>query len=384
MPSTLTTSCQMSADPQSEGVTVMPSERVVVISDVHLDQWPDDLPGEHQAKRRAFLDFLDWVSQMGREDRVGRFVIVGDLIDVPQKDHRPLLPTYDDVYAGLQKVISAGVKLGYVIGNHDAGLVGLNLDLQRLGVRIGYPYLVVRTDDSQFAVEHGHLYDPWLWDYVRHLGAAMWTGSAGAHGPGVLRAAPNGQRQASSGADVDPAARVATLLQTSLRAADLSDAEFERLRDALLDDLEDDYGDVTDRNADGQMLGNRDALREQLQGRRASPAPGLSLAASGAGVQPLAQSVEGLVMACYSGPHWRRAAKNRLPAMAQEAGGPLAGIVMGHTHYADQFTWDDGTGQSKWYANSGSWRHDSADVVIVEGQTFRVLRRNWEEPLPRL
>ena len=362
----------------------MPSERVIVISDVHLDQWQDDLPDEYEAKRQTFLDFLDWVAQMGSDGKVGRFVIVGDLINVPQKDRAPLLPTYDEVYAGLNGIIAAGVKFGYAIGNHDAGLVGLSLDLQQPEICVGYPYLLVNSGGSQFAVEHGHLYDPWLWDYVRQLGAAMWTSSAGPHGAPVLKMVGAAPVQTPSGAALDSAFEVGELWQTSLRDADPSDTALAGLRDVLLKDLEDDYSDVTDCEADGQMLADRDALRAQLEGSPSDIAGGLSLAPSLAGARPLALSIEGLVAACYSGPHWRRAARHRLPELIQEVGAPLAGIIMGHTHYADQFTWLDDAGQTQWYVNSGSWRRESADLVIVEGGAAQGLKRNWKDALPLL
>ena len=362
----------------------MPSERVIVISDVHLDQWRDDLPDDHLDKHQAFLDFLAWIATMGSQGKVGRFVIVGDLINVPQKDRSPLLPTYDDVYAGLQGIVAAGVKFGYVIGNHDAGMVGLSLDLKQPEVCVGYPYLLVNSGAVQFAVEHGHLYDPWLWDYVRQLAAAMWTSSAGPQGVRVLRMAGAAPVQLPSEAARDSALQIDELWQTSLRETDPSHAAMESLRDVLLKDLEEDYSDVVDPATDGQMMADRDQLRAQLRHTLTTGTGVPSLAPSLAGLQPPALAIESLVQACYSGPHWRRAARRRLPALSEELNRPLAGIIMGHTHHADQSAWHDAAGQPRWYVNSGSWRHESADLVIVDGATAQLHKRTWRDPLPSL
>ena len=131
----------------------MPCERVLLVSDVHLDEWKDDLPGDYQEKHQAFLSFLGWVAQMGTAGKIGRFVIAGDLIDVPQNDRSPLLPTYDDVFEGIKTILAAGVKFGYVIGNHDSGMVGLSLDLAHPEICVGYPYILVKSADAEFVVE---------------------------------------------------------------------------------------------------------------------------------------------------------------------------------------------------------------------------------------
>lgn len=181
----------------------------------------------------------------------------------------------------------------------------------------------------------------------------------------------------------DSAFQIDQLWQTSLREADPSHEMLVGLREALLKDLDEDYSDVVDQTTDPRLVEARDRLRSRL--RDPSAVRGVpSLAATAAAPDCGGLSIESLVQACYSGPHWRRAARHRLAELAAEPGRPLAGIIMGHTHYADQFTWQDDAGQPQWYVNSGSWRHDSADLVVVEGSTVQGFKRNWKGPLPTL
>lgn len=356
----------------------MPSERVVLISDVHLDEWEDDLPTQWQQKRQAFLAFLEHVAAAGKEGRVARFVIAGDLVDVPQRNRAALLPTYSCVYDRLQQIVAAGVRLGYVIGNHDAGLVGLSVDEPLICV--GHPYILVKSGDTEFVVEHGHLYDPWLWDYVRQLASAMWTDSAGPSGVHVLAMAGGGEARLPAPAAAEAPLKVDELWQARLADAPLSEQQTQVLVEALMADLDDDYTDVTDPDADVAMLSTRRQLRAQLAGAPAGAPFSLAAAAPAAGAPLLEQ----LVQACYSGPHWRRAARTRLPKLAEDLKRPLAGIVMGHTHYADEDRWTGESGEPYWYVNAGSWRHDDADVLIIEGEHRNLVRRKWTEPLPCL
>ncbi len=358
----------------------MPSERVIVVSDVHMDEWQDDLPDQYERKREVFLDFLEWVAQMGTEGKVRRFVIVGDLVDVPQKGGGDLLPTYSPVLERIQAIMAAGVRFGYCVGNHDCGLVGLNIDLRQPPVVVGYPYVVVASGDTRFVVEHGHLYDPWLWDYVRHLAAVMWTDSAGPHGPHILRLGTATPPAATATSSQTSVSGVEHLWQT--RLADADDATVRTLTSGLLADLTEDYEDVTDPDQDAALLADRVRLREEIRPLLEHSAGAVAPMALRMGGADL--SVEHLVQACYSGPHWRREAVKRLTRLSAAAERPFAGIIMGHTHYPDERYWTDERGDRRWYVNSGSWRHDSADLVLIDEDDIRLMKRRWTDPLPEL
>lgn len=348
----------------------MAVDRAVLISDVHIDEWEGDLPEQYGQKRQAFLDFLAWVAEGGRQGQVGRLVIGGDIFDAPQRDDVALLPRYEDVLEALRAVLAAGVKLAYVVGNHDSGLLGLSLALADPPVTVDYPCILMKSAGKTVAVEHGHLYDPWLWDYVRHLAEAMWEGdeapgepvALGPRAPGVV---PRTARDAAAtGGTTGPAPLDLQRLLRATRQERLAPAgSLERLAGCVARELAVDYHDVLDATADSATIANLEAVRGRLDG---------------------APPLEQLFRAYYSGPHWRRAAKSRVAELQQQLSAPVAGIVMGHTHWPDAYDWTDDAGAAHQYVNSGTWRHDSADVVIIEGGALRLVHRKWTDPLPEL
>jgi UDP-2,3-diacylglucosamine pyrophosphatase LpxH len=358
----------------------MPTDRVVLISDVHMDEWDGDL-GKAQAdrKRHAFLGFLQWIADNGKQGKIERFLINGDLLDVPQQNRKPLLPLYADVMAGLANVLAAGVRLAYVIGNHDSGVVGLTLKSDNPPITIAYPYMETPSAGKTFIIEHGHLHDPWLWDYVRQLGQAMWTKDAPAGGAPIFTLA---------GAKPSPEPEPGTVLldmdqfwQGSLQNPDLPADRIHWLRDFLSEDLKKDYSTVLRPDLDGDMIQAREELGAMLAKAPAHQPAGESFAP----VVPDALKDLGLdlVHKYLSGPMWRQAAVDRLTNLATDPAKPLAGIVMGHTHFADDFMWHDGGGDHL-YVNSGSWRHDAADLVVIDAGHAQLHRRKWTDSLPVL
>jgi len=85
----------------------------------------------------------------------------------------------------------------------------------------------------------------------------------------------------------------------------------------------------------------------------------------------------------YSGPHWRKVAKERAAAVSKESGQQITGVVMGHTHWPDEFRWTS-DGREHHYVNAGSWRHESADIVVIEKGVMQLHRCRWDEDWPKL
>lgn len=356
----------------------MKSERLLLISDVHVDAWPADLPNAHQQKRKKLLDFFDWVVD---GSGAGRLVINGDLIDVPQQDRGPILPRYMEVAAKLQKVVAAGIKFGYVIGNHDSGLVGLDIALNNPPVQVEYPYLVVKSGGRNIVVEHGHLQDPWLWDYVRTLASQMLAKRPGPSSPVFLRATAAAAAAPAAPGPAEASLQLHRLWQTRGEKLDPRSPEAAALVAAVQKDLQEDYRDVTDSRADRAMIGKRARLRGRLgtAGPRTRGATALTVAPKAL----TSRTIEQAVQALYSGPHWRKVAKERAATVSKESGQQVTGVVMGHTHWPDELKWTE-NGREYHYINAGSWRHESADIVVIEKGVMRLYQRKWDEDWPKL
>ena len=57
--------------------------------------------------------------------------------------------------------------------------------------------------------------------------------------------------------------------------------------------------------------------------------------------------------------------------------------LTGHTHFADAHDWTEG-GAAYQHLNSGTWRHQQADLVVIEDGQAVLHQRTWNEPLPDL
>lgn len=354
----------------------MPADRLILISDVHLDQWPSDLPDQHEKKSSKFLDFFDWVID---ESGAGRLLIAGDLIDVPQKDRQPVLPRYSEIAERIRAVVEAGIKFGYVVGNHDSGLVGLDIELENPPVRVAYPFMLVKSGDGNILVEHGHLHDPWLWDYVRHLAMTMWARDAEVPANVFLWSGAPAVAQATSPA-AEASVELARLWQTGANELAVQSPEADRLAQIALQDLAQNYEDVTDPEKDREMLEKRAKLLQDIPAM--APGPG-AFSLVGRRRWDWGMFLERMVQTMYSGPHWRRAAKELWQKKSEQVDAPITGVVMGHTHWPDEFSWEQ-DGATIQYVNSGSWRRDYADIAVIEDGNITLYARDWRDDWPDL
>ncbi len=120
-------------------------QRLLVLSDMHVG-YP------FSEARRSLADFF-------RYARRGRFnvCINGDGFEILQVSFSRLAHDSIDVLGLLRDHLDAGLKVYYVIGNHDIALE--HLLARWAGIEIT-PFLNVDTGTERVRIEHGHLYDP--------------------------------------------------------------------------------------------------------------------------------------------------------------------------------------------------------------------------------
>jgi UDP-2,3-diacylglucosamine pyrophosphatase LpxH len=120
-------------------------DRLLVLSDMHVGN-------PFSTARQSLRGFFDYA-------RRGRFnvCINGDGFEILQAKFSNLAHDSVEVLNCVRSHIDAGLKVYYVVGNHD---IALEQFLRRWwGIAI-VPFLNVDTGAQRVRVEHGHLYDP--------------------------------------------------------------------------------------------------------------------------------------------------------------------------------------------------------------------------------
>ena len=350
------------------------AQRVIVVSDVHVDEWPHELPDHHQDKRQAFLEFLRWI---GNDTDVQHLVINGALLDVPQKDGRPLLPEFSDIVGELAALHHAGVGISYVVGNHDAGSLGFATRTHDTSLTFNCPCLLLECGENRFAIEHGHLLDAWLWAYVEHrlslLPAQPHTTARQAMQQ-FLRPVEQAGQIVMPRSDVI-AQQMLSALQWEPNGLLFTDAE-KRIAVALMAlNLRDDFEDV---RANGEQfveqeiavarLSEMELTTDQLQRPDSIPDRALELFFTLGDVY-------------YAKIPWRRAARYRLKQLNSQSDAAISAIILGHVHKLDHMQWEEDGAQRNYY-NDGSWKADRADFLYIEDGRVTIHERLWTDPLP--
>ena len=145
-------------------------DKIVVISDIHLGI--DDKYSEIQKNRPMLIEFLQ---RLQSTKDVRELVIAGDFLDewfLPvyypsytdqRQFYKSVIANNKTVIDEMNKVIDSGIKLVYVIGNHD---ITLEADVLQAAI----PKIVQVTDAkglgayytgdrNEIVIEHGHRYD---------------------------------------------------------------------------------------------------------------------------------------------------------------------------------------------------------------------------------
>ncbi|NDG86144.1 MAG: UDP-2,3-diacylglucosamine diphosphatase, partial [Proteobacteria bacterium] len=145
-------------------ITTIRSERLVVISDLHLGN-----PFSNAKKK--VLPFLKWAAQE-------RFdvCINGDGLEIAQASFAKVAFEVPEFFRVLGDFKRAGREVYYVTGNHD---IALEHFLEDWGVMKVSPFLNVHSGETRIRIEHGHIYDPFfvkhpaLYETLTHFGGYL-------------------------------------------------------------------------------------------------------------------------------------------------------------------------------------------------------------------
>jgi len=346
--------------------------RLIAISDIHLDTWREQDPPGFEAKKTAFLEFLDWVRE---GSGCQHFAIVGDLLDVPQLDHSPVLPRFHEVAAALWNIMRSGIKFHYVVGNHDAGLIGLDVAMAHPPGELAYPGLSVRCGGLDVWLEHGHIMDAWLWAFLQYRASHL-AEVPPAQATQHFLPSCSGSPQATPASAFIYETIYEAMQWRPMESGFTADEKRLGLR-VMSQHLDDDFADVA-------ASAPPDRLREQIE---------TDLQRLGLTVQDLQTRTDlpnealALFMMVgaryYSVLPWRRAAKCRLRELRDRLGPQVRGLIMGHVHEVDCYHWES-DGQTLAYANCGTWLTDGGGFVMVDQGDLRAFERRWSDPLPDL
>lgn len=348
---------------------------VIVVSDIHADEWATELPERHQEKRQAFLDFLQWVRA---DSGTQHLVINGDLLDIPQKGGKPLLPAFLDIFQALADIYDSGIGISHIVGNHDSGMLGCKLNVPVVPLTINYPFLVMESGDKRFVLEHGHLLDTWLWRYVEHQIEMLCQVEPLEPSVAMQRFATPVTNDA--GLDLLPACHgFASVFFGSLQwepnGLDFTEPET-RLGFALMAlDLLDDFEDV--RGDDDEFAEQAEAIAE-LKALGVEPQ---QLLVPAEVPREAFEAFSTVGAAYYATIPWRRAARHRLRQLGDELDISIDAILLGHIHKTDYMQWEE-NGRPVEYCNHGCWRFDQADFLHIHNGEIHIYDRKWTDPLP--
>ncbi|MHB8994753.1 MAG: metallophosphoesterase [Armatimonadota bacterium] len=341
--------------------------RLIAISDVHLDTWRDS-----GRKRQAFLDFLNWIRS---DSGCDHFAIVGDLLDVPQVDHSPVMSRYRDVFTHVGSVMRSGIMVHWIVGNHDAGLVGLDVSMTQPPLQIAYPGALVSVGDTNVWLEHGHTLDAWLWAFLQYRASQLDAVDPikamehfGTCGIGEPVPVPAGEFVSQT---------LYEAMQWRPMETGFTDDEKRLGIHVMSQHLDDDFSDVA---ADGEQPRHKAEIISALKQH------GLTVADLKARAELPAEALDLFFLIgkfYYSPLPWRRAARCKLAQMRHQQGNKLRGLIMGHIHDVDLHSWDS-DGDTLTYANCGTWSHDDGSFILVENGEMTPYRRRWDDPLPKL
>lgn len=348
-------------------------DRAIVLSDVHVDEWPHELPDDHEAKRGHLREFLRWV---GTESGAQHLIINGDLLDIPQKQGQALLPRFADIIDALLELYQLGVGISYVIGNHDSGLLGFSTGTPNVAVTVNYPCLIVESGGRRISIEHGHLLDAWLWTYVEHRLDMLCRRSRVE--PAVAMHPFTGEPPVRGKPTLPSFHGIANHLFASLQwepnGLSFTDEETRLAIRLMAMDLCDDFADVL---RPGEQYTEQAIAIARLDELGIAPQ---ELVMGDIPVRAF-EAFGPIGNAYYAAIPWRRAAQHRLREINAWLRDPVSAVVLGHVHKTDRLLWNE-DGVEVEYVNDGCWKADRADYVYIQDGTLTLHRRLWTDPLP--
>lgn len=131
-------------------ITIIKSEKLVVISDLHLGN-------PFSEAKKEVIPFLKWASTQGYD-----ICINGDGLEIAQSSFNKIAFDVPELFCTLGDIRKKGREIYYVTGNHD---IALEHFLEDWGMMKVSPFLNVNSGNARIRVEHGHIYDPF---FVKH------------------------------------------------------------------------------------------------------------------------------------------------------------------------------------------------------------------------
>jgi UDP-2,3-diacylglucosamine pyrophosphatase LpxH len=131
-------------------ITTIRSDRLVVISDLHLGN-----PFSNSKKK--VIPFLKWAAKEKYD-----VCINGDGLEIAQSSFSKVAFEVPEFLRALSELRRAGREVYYITGNHD---IALEHFLEDWGMMKVSPFLNVHSGDLRVRIEHGHIYDPFFVKY---------------------------------------------------------------------------------------------------------------------------------------------------------------------------------------------------------------------------
>lgn len=119
--------------------------KTVFISDIHLGVYARDIEEKRENEFVAFLKSL--------EQGVDSLYILGDLFDYWFEYRRVIQKGYFKTFAMLKHLTESGVKIHYLVGNHD--FFHSNFFTEYIGVNLIPDHIDIQIDDKKFFLGHG-------------------------------------------------------------------------------------------------------------------------------------------------------------------------------------------------------------------------------------
>lgn len=133
-------------------ITTIKSDRLVVISDLHLGN-------PFSEAKKQVIPFLKWAANEGYD-----ICINGDGLEIAQSSFNKIAFDVPELFRTLGEIRKKGREIYYVTGNHD---IALEHFLEDWGMMKVSPFLNVHSGEARVRVEHGHIYDPFFIKYPR-------------------------------------------------------------------------------------------------------------------------------------------------------------------------------------------------------------------------
>jgi len=126
-------------------ITTVSEERLLVVSDVHMGNRL--FPAVH----RHLGELIRFARRNGYA-----FCINGDGVDIVQMSLGRLTRELSECYRELRSFPEAGLKVYYVVGNHD---ILIEHFLEDWGGILTVPFLNLSSGELRIRIDHGHLHD---------------------------------------------------------------------------------------------------------------------------------------------------------------------------------------------------------------------------------